>query len=309
MPQGRPSPDDDAPAARTTIPDSAPVADDSIGYTIEELEAASGVPARTIRFYRQSGLIDPPTRVGRNAYYASDQLVRLQMVAGLREQGLGLDAIARVLVNQQGERDSLTQILRLGDELRTPWIEDGEAILSEREVLDTLGIDNPRSIAVLEANGVIVRLPKSRPARWHVQSVGQLQLAGQLAAIGVTEQLAFESWALIRRRLAVLARDLVQLYASHPRDGLPGWPTPETVGEAFNAMKPVALRAVELGFAQEMEIAVDEWVGVGGIFDSEKLSDAEDGRDRDRDGDRGADGAPQGAPGADGESAQYDRAT
>ncbi len=242
--------------------------DGTDGYTIEELASITGISVRTIRFYRQSGLIGAPERRGRNAFYSDEQLAQLRTVAGLRAQGLGLDAIARVLDDPDRSRHPLTNLIQLGNELRRPWIEDGEAILTEHEVLDTLGIDDPRAIPVLERYQVIVRLPHTTPTRWHVASVGQLQLAGQLTSVGVTDDLASESWALIRQRLGTLAQDLVELYASRPADSLPGWPSPDVVAETFDMLKPITLRAVELAFGVEMQRAVDDWVSRGGVFNS-----------------------------------------
>jgi DNA-binding transcriptional MerR regulator len=80
--------------ARMASAQPAKDAPDAAAMTLDQLADASGVPARTIRFYRQTGLIDAPERVGRQAFYNGDHLARLRVVAGLRERGLGLDAIA-----------------------------------------------------------------------------------------------------------------------------------------------------------------------------------------------------------------------
>ena len=60
----------------------------------------SRVSSRTLRHYDAIGLL-PPARIGGNGlrYYEREQLLRLQQILILRELGLGLDAIARV-VNQ-----------------------------------------------------------------------------------------------------------------------------------------------------------------------------------------------------------------
>ena len=239
----------------STTPPSSP-----FGHTLEDLEAATGVPARTIRFYRQSGLIDAPTRIGRNAYYSPDQLDRLHTVASLREQGLGLDAIARVLADPAGEGVSLATMLRLGVELSSPWIEDRDAELTADEVLEIVQSDIRGNLARLERYGMIERVPRSKPQRYRVRSVGLLQLAGQLSALGVSEELASDSWLLISQKAGELGRQLVELYTSRLEEGFPGWPAPEVVGDSFRAMGPITLRAVELAMANAMRAALDEWM-------------------------------------------------
>ena len=44
-------------------------------YRLEELARISGVSARNIRAYRERGLLDPPRRVGRSAFYDDYQLI------------------------------------------------------------------------------------------------------------------------------------------------------------------------------------------------------------------------------------------
>ena len=74
-------------------------------YSIQEVAKAAGTTSRTLRHYGAIGLV-VPSRVGHNGYryYDERSLVRLQRVLLLRELGLGLDAIARVLEAQDAER-------------------------------------------------------------------------------------------------------------------------------------------------------------------------------------------------------------
>ncbi|MFD5598418.1 TipAS antibiotic-recognition domain-containing protein [Leucobacter sp. NPDC058333] len=69
--------------------------------SVQEVAQASGTTSRTLRHYDSIGLV-PPTEIGSNGYryYDDRALVRLQRVLLLRELGLGLDAIGRVLAEQ-----------------------------------------------------------------------------------------------------------------------------------------------------------------------------------------------------------------
>lgn len=70
--------------------------------SIQEVARAAGTTARTLRHYDALGLV--PAARGANGYRTYDDraLLRLQRVLLLRELGLGLDAIGRVLEAQQG---------------------------------------------------------------------------------------------------------------------------------------------------------------------------------------------------------------
>jgi DNA-binding transcriptional MerR regulator len=74
-------------------------------YTAETLAFRAGVPLRTVRFYVQEKLIDPPLGRGRGAHFTEHHLVQLQQARTLQNAGFTLEAI-------RGRRDDLTIGLR-----------------------------------------------------------------------------------------------------------------------------------------------------------------------------------------------------
>ncbi|MEV4075228.1 MerR family transcriptional regulator [Nonomuraea fuscirosea] len=67
-------------------------------YTIGQLARRTGLRARTIRFWSDSGVLPPAGRSpGGYRLYDAEAVVRLGLVRTLRDLGLGLDAIRRVL--------------------------------------------------------------------------------------------------------------------------------------------------------------------------------------------------------------------
>ncbi|MGV9292976.1 helix-turn-helix domain-containing protein [Amycolatopsis sp. NPDC003676] len=65
---------------------------------IGELARRTGLSARTIRFWSDSGVIPPADRsAGGYRLYSADAVGRLQLVKTLRELGFGLDAVREVL--------------------------------------------------------------------------------------------------------------------------------------------------------------------------------------------------------------------
>jgi DNA-binding transcriptional MerR regulator len=69
------------------------------GFTIAELAALSGMSSRNIRAYQSRGLLDPPLRHGRVAYYGAHHVARLALIRALQLQGFSLEAIRHLVDN------------------------------------------------------------------------------------------------------------------------------------------------------------------------------------------------------------------
>jgi DNA-binding transcriptional MerR regulator len=87
-----------------------------MSWSIVEVAREAGVSSRTLRHYADLGLV-PPAFIGANGYryYEREQLHRLQEVLVLRELGLPLDAIGRVL---EGTTDRALVLREHRDALR-----------------------------------------------------------------------------------------------------------------------------------------------------------------------------------------------
>jgi DNA-binding transcriptional MerR regulator len=62
-------------------------------YLIEELCRLTGFSRRTVRYYVQEGLVDPPAGRGRGGYYSDLHAAQLARIRELQERGFRLDAI------------------------------------------------------------------------------------------------------------------------------------------------------------------------------------------------------------------------
>jgi DNA-binding transcriptional MerR regulator len=72
-----------------------------VSWSIAEVAQMSKVTARTLRHYDAIGLLTPAwTAAGGRRYYEQAELHRLQQILLLRDLGLGLEAIAKVLAEQ-----------------------------------------------------------------------------------------------------------------------------------------------------------------------------------------------------------------
>ncbi len=76
--------------------------------TIGELSRRTGIPVKTLRFWSDEGLLPPADRSASGyRLYAAEAHVRLDLVRTLREAGLGLDAIKKVLRRDMSLADAL----------------------------------------------------------------------------------------------------------------------------------------------------------------------------------------------------------
>lgn len=72
-------------------------------YTIEDLTELTGYTRRTIRYYVQEGLIEPPAGRGRGGFYYDSHLQRLRQIKSYQEKGLGISAMASLLKKESPE--------------------------------------------------------------------------------------------------------------------------------------------------------------------------------------------------------------
>jgi DNA-binding transcriptional MerR regulator len=64
---------------------------------LDEIADASGIPARTIRFYIARGLLSGPVKAGRGAAYTAEHVAHLGRIKKLQSEGHTLFQIARIL--------------------------------------------------------------------------------------------------------------------------------------------------------------------------------------------------------------------
>ena len=81
---------------RQSNADAAPNGASGVGsrrYTIDDLESATGISARTIRYYIAEGLLPAAKGRGKGAAYGPDHLMRLKVIAAMKETNAPLRAI------------------------------------------------------------------------------------------------------------------------------------------------------------------------------------------------------------------------
>lgn len=124
-------------------------------YTAETLAFRAGVPLRTVRFYVQEKLVDPPLGRGRGSHFTDHHLVQLQQARTLQNAGFTLEAIR----DRRGDLSLGLKAMEAHDEMRRRLGLGGSAKSSEGD--DEL--DPADCIRIPMAEGVKLMVSQDRP--------------------------------------------------------------------------------------------------------------------------------------------------
>jgi len=125
--------------------------------TIDELAASAGMTVRNTRYYASLGLVPPPVKKGRIAYYDARHQARLSMVRALQEHGFTLQAIERYMAEVPG--DASAEELALRRAVLTSWGGGSSEPLTRRQLDERAGRRlSAQEVKDLERTGTIRRV-------------------------------------------------------------------------------------------------------------------------------------------------------
>jgi len=107
-------------------------------YRVEELAQAAGITTRTLRFYRERKLLQPPRKEGRIAWYGEEHLARLRVIAELLDRGHTLGGIAELIGAGESGRD-VAELIGLQAAITAPWSDETPVRLSWAELAEAFG--------------------------------------------------------------------------------------------------------------------------------------------------------------------------
>ncbi|MFJ3903281.1 MerR family transcriptional regulator [Streptomyces sp. NPDC090025] len=178
-----------------------------------DLAEAAGITVRTLRFYRERGLIPPPRREGRIAWYDEHHLARLRTISALLDRGHTLNGIADLTAAFESGRD-VGEVLELG----VPT-EEEPVRLTPQELADHFaGQVTPENLAAALRLGYLATDGEDIV---HV-SRRLLDVSAELVRDGVPLAAVLEAGARVREHadaLAELFADILGRYAGGPGDG------------------------------------------------------------------------------------------
>lgn len=122
-------------------------------YRIDDLASRSRASVDTIRFYQTKGLVPPPTREGRAAWYGDDHLERLRRIRDLKNKGFTLGSIRRLLNGELDKADEALVAAVVGPAPGEP--EGSEEFLTLEGLAETIGV-SVALVQAIEREGLLV---------------------------------------------------------------------------------------------------------------------------------------------------------
>ncbi|MCX6397281.1 MAG: MerR family transcriptional regulator [Propionibacteriales bacterium] len=111
--------------------DAVPASPDA-SYTVDELAAVTGMTVRTTRYYAGLGLLPPPMRRGRMAYYSAQHRARLELIRALQDHGFTLAAIEKYLAKIPA--DASVEDLAVQRAMLTSWKTGGHEVVTRKQL-------------------------------------------------------------------------------------------------------------------------------------------------------------------------------
>jgi DNA-binding transcriptional MerR regulator len=111
-----------------------------VDYRIGDLARVSGVTSRNIRAYRERGLLDPPRRQGRTAWYDDHHLSQLSIINQLLSKGFTSSHIADFFEGMR-KGETLADILGLQQAVLDVWQTGAPADAGPAETAQPVRID------------------------------------------------------------------------------------------------------------------------------------------------------------------------
>jgi DNA-binding transcriptional MerR regulator len=228
-------------------------------YTIDELAALTGVPSRTIRFYQAKGVLPPPRKHGRIAFYDDSHVSQLKVVADLQDKGLRLRAIRDLVRRSDLDADAIQKWLGIGHQVSN-WAEDAPKLLNEEELKQLLGSPPPGTISQLIRRRAIIPQGDGLTRRYLVESPALIEIAMKLEAAGIDTDTAVGLYEILERRLRRAAEEVVAFAIDRVGRGFGRSDDPDDVMHAVETLFPGGAGgdAVRIIFAREVDRAVNQ---------------------------------------------------
>lgn len=228
-------------------------------YRVEELARACRVSVDTVRYYQSLGLLPPPEREGRVAWYGPEHVERIREVRRLQRHGLTLAAIRRVVRGELGRADAdlaaAVARARAGDE---------EELLTLDEFAERSGV--PASLVqAVEREGIRISRRVDDEDRYASGDIELVRRALRLLEFGLP---LGELLALAREAHAAMvgiAERAVELFDEHVRKPIRDSAASEDQAaaqlvEAFRELLPAVTELVSRHFRRVLLTVAEEHI-------------------------------------------------
>ena len=229
-------------------------------YRVEQLAAGAGLSVDTVRFYQGRGLLHPPRRVGRVAWYDDDHLTRLVRIRDLQRRGFTLATIVRVLEGELDEADeALVDALSARPAPAAPQGAPPAGTFDLEVLAERTGVP-VALLRSLEREHLLVPQRIGADERYTDDDIGVVAAGLVLLEHGVPLSDLLDVARLHHAATETVARRAVELFADHvrapQRDGGGGAENPATrLADAYTAMLGAVTTLVTHHFTRTLQRA------------------------------------------------------
>lgn len=218
--------------------------------TVDELAAAAGLTVRNTRYYSGLGLLPPPVRRGRMAYYDRMHLAHLELVRALQEHGFTLQAIERVV--SRLPEDATTEDLALQRAMMTSWTTSAPVPVDRGEIERRAG----RALTDEELALLVVMGALEETGEGTYLAAPNLETGLELLDLDVSGESLGAAAEAIRRHMEALAEELTtilrtQVLQPYRRTARASGQSPEQAAQmehTVSRLRQLTLEAVVTGF-------------------------------------------------------------
>lgn len=232
-----------------------------LDYRIEDLAEAAGTTVRNIRAYQDKGILPPPRREGRIAWYGDMHLARLRLVGALLERGYSLGNIGEILALWERGND-LGDLLNLEEAITQPFSDEDRAPVTLEEIATLFGTPDPLVLAravqigLVEVEGLGLVAPSMRLLR----AGAELHREGGIPLLSLIEE--FER---LRAEMDQTARRFVEMMLASvfpsSEDGVLPPREAKRMAERIARVRPLASLVVTTELARALERQVRARMG------------------------------------------------
>ena len=223
--------------------------------SIDELAVRTGLTVRTIRFYASQGLLPPPVRRGRLAYYSAPHRMRLEFIRELQDYGYTLAAVERVLARIPAE--AAPGDLALHRAMLAPWAPE------RSEELDRAGLQrragralDEAAIEFLLAMGTVERAGDGR----YRTTPSVLAMGIELMDMPVPRSVLAEAAAAISEHATAAAEQLSEVFRHgvwEPyRRGELAEADEQQLAAVISRLRPIAVQSLVAAFERAADRAI-----------------------------------------------------
>jgi DNA-binding transcriptional MerR regulator len=227
---------------------------------VEQLAAACGVSVDTVRYYQSLGLLPPPDREGRVAWYGAEHAGRIRDVRALQKRGLTLAAVKRVVQGELGRADADLAAAVAAER----GASDAEELLTLEEFANRSGV--PASlIQAVEREGVPFGRRVNGQDRYTTADIEIVRVALRLLEFGLPLNDLLTLAREANTSMRGLADRAVELFDEHVRKPIRDTAASDDVAaeqmvEAFRELLPAVTQLVSHHFRRVLLEAAEAHV-------------------------------------------------